>query len=203
MKSFSQLKKILKNDFSHLEPVRVALLGDTATQFLAQAIRATGYDKGFDLQIWEAEFNQIERQIFDPASDLYAFDPQVIILFHSTHKLLSQYNMLPPDEYPAFADKRLTLVDQLYSAIDGRLRAKLIYYNYPEIDDAIFGNYANKTTASFVFQLRKLNYRLMEYAAGHAGFHLYDLSAVQNQLGKPNLFHPPMRSEEHTSELQS
>src|SRR5258708_920013 len=165
MDTFSQLKKKLKNDFSHLEPVRVALLGDTATQFLAQAIRATGFDKGFDLQLWEADFNQIERQAFDPASELYAFDPQVIILFHSSHKLLSQYNKLSPAEHAGFAEQRLQLISQLCAAIEKNTQAKIICYNYPEIDDAIFGNYANKTASSFLFQLRKLNYSLMELAA--------------------------------------
>ncbi len=63
MKDFSQLKKNLKKDFSNLKKVKVAVLGDTATQFLVQALRGSGFDNGFDLQIWEADFNQIERQV--------------------------------------------------------------------------------------------------------------------------------------------
>ncbi len=90
MKLFSQLKKNLKNDFSNLKSIKVALLGDTATQFLSIALRGTGFDMGFDLQICEAHFNQIERQIFDPASELYRFSPEVIILFQSSHKLLAK-----------------------------------------------------------------------------------------------------------------
>jgi hypothetical protein len=65
MKDFSKLKKNLKNDFSHLKSTKIALLGDTATQFLNQAIRGTGFDHNLDLQIWEADFNQIELQVGD------------------------------------------------------------------------------------------------------------------------------------------
>lgn len=190
MYTFSQLKKKLKNDFSGLESLRVALLGDTATQFLVQAIRATGYDQGFDLRLWDADFGQIERQVFDPASALYAFDPQIIILFHSSQKLLSQYNKLSSAGQETLAQNRLTLIDELRTAIEKKTGAKIIYYNYPEIDDAVFGDYANKTGSSFLFQLRRLNYQLMEYAVTHANFHLCDLSTVQNQLGKAGLFHP-------------
>ena len=97
MKSFSQLKKNLKNDFSNLKSIKVAILGDTATQFLAQAIRGIGYEKGLDLQIWEADFNQIERQVFDPGSELYEFYPELIIVFQASHKLLGKYNKKKPE----------------------------------------------------------------------------------------------------------
>lgn len=80
MTVFSQLKKNLKNDFSNLKAIKVAILGDTATQFLMQALRGAGYDSGFDLQIFEADFNQIQRQVFDPTSELYEFNPELFYL---------------------------------------------------------------------------------------------------------------------------
>jgi FkbH-like protein len=190
MKIFPQLKKNLKNDFSNLLPVKVALLGDTATQLLTQALRGTGFDMGFDLQIWEADFNQVERQIFDDTAELYKFKPDVIIIFHSSHKLLGEYNKLNPEEYSNLADNRLTLIESLCAAINAKLSSKIIYYNYTEINDAVFGNYANKMASSFIFQIRKLNYGLMIYAAGQTNFHICDISSIQNQLGKATLFQP-------------
>jgi FkbH-like protein len=188
MKIFSQLKKNLKNDFSGLQPIKVAILGDTATQFLSTALRGTGYDYGFDLQILETDFNQIERQVFDPMSELYQFDPQIIILFQSTHKLLSKYGKKKPDSYNSLAENEIKLIDELYLAISSRSQAKIIYYNYPEINDAVFGNYANKTESSFLYQQRKLNYLLMNYAANTSGFFICDLAGVQNQVGKAMMF---------------
>ncbi len=190
MKLFSQLKKNLKNDFSSLQPVKVALLGDTATQFLSQAIRGIGFDAGLDLQMWEANFNQVERQIFDNTSSLYEFKPDVVIIFQSSHKLLETYNKLGSEEYDSLANNRLALIDSLCTAINTRLNTRIIYYNYTEIDDAVFGSYANKVTSSFLFQIRKLNYELMTYAMEHASFYICDLSAIQNQYGKATFFQP-------------
>jgi FkbH-like protein len=189
MKVFSQLKKNLKNDFSHLKPIKVALLGDTATQFLNQALRGTGFDNGFDLQIWEADFNQVQRQVFDPTSELYGYAPELVILFQSTHKLLGKYNKLKPEEHAALAAKELENIANLFSELKEKLNAKIIYYNYPEIDDSVFGNYANKTETSFLFQLRKLNYGLMEFAVKNPGFYITDLSGIQNLKGKTAMFH--------------
>src|SRR3984885_1461891 len=190
MKVFSQLRKNLKNDFSNLRPIKVALLGDTATQFLSIALRGTGFELGFDLRIWEADFNQVELQVFDPASALYQFNPEVIILFQSSHRLLQKYNKLQPDECGNLAQRELELIDSLQSAINAKLNSKIIWYNYAEIDDAVFGNYANKIASSFIFQVRKLNYELMVYAEKLPGFYICDLSSIQNKIGKATIFRP-------------
>lgn len=188
MKTFSELKKNLKNDFSHLRSVKIALLGDTATQLLTQCIRGLGFDIGFDLQIWEADFNQIERQVLDPTTELYTFAPEIVIIFHSSHQLLAKYNKLNPAEYNSLAQDRLALIGDLSTALNINLNAKVIYYNYTEINDAVFGNYAGKNPSSFLFQLRKLNYELMLYASQQADFHICDISSIQNRLGKATFF---------------
>ncbi len=190
MKLFSQLKKNLKNDFSGLAPVKVALLGDTATQFLSVALRGTGFDEGINLQIFEADFNQLERQVFDADSELYEYKPEVIILFQSSHKLLEKYNKLKHGEYDTLAEKQMELINNLCIAINTKLNAKIICYNFSEIDEGVFGSFANKTPSSFIFQLRKLNYELMLYAVKSPNFYICDLSAIQNQVGKATVFQP-------------
>jgi FkbH-like protein len=188
MKDFALLKKNLKKDFSNLKPIKVALLGDTATQFLVQALRGLGYDYGFDLQIWEADFNQVERQVYDPSSELYQFDPEIVILFQSSHKLLGKYNKLKPDQHSSLASNELQSIENIFATLTNGSKRKIIYYNYSEIDDAVFGNYANKTGSSFLFQLRKLNYELMGFAVNNTSFYLCDISSIQNRLGKANFF---------------
>ena len=189
MLNFAHLKKNLKKDFSNLKELKVAVLGDTATQFLVQALRGFGFEKGFDLNIWESDFNQIERQVFDPSSELYEFKPEIVIVFQSAHKLLASYNKMKPEKYSSLADYQMELVDNLNSTITSRLQSKIIYYNYTEINDAVFGNYANKVASSFLYQLRKLNYELMVFAAKHPNFYLCDISSLQNQFGKTSFFH--------------
>ena len=188
MQTFSELKKNLKKDFSNLKRVKIAVLGDTATQFLIQALRGAGYEKGFNLQIWEADFSQIERQVFDPSSELYEFKPEIVLIFQSTHKLLSTYNKLKPEQYSRLAEARMELVDNICTTLNAHLSAKIIYYNYTEINDAVFGNYANKIESSFLFQLRKLNYDLMVFATRQSNFYICDISSVQNHSGKINFF---------------
>ena len=189
MKTFLELKKNLKKDFNNLKVIKVAVLGDSATQFLTQALRGIGYDNNYNFEIWESDFNQIERQVYDSTSELYDFKPEIVILFQASHKLLNKYNKIKPDQYLSFASNQIEAIQNIYSSLTNNLNAKVLYYNFCEIDDAVFGNFANKVESSFLFQLRKLNYELMLLASQNPNFYLCDLASIQNQIGKTALFH--------------
>jgi FkbH-like protein len=188
MKNFSSLKKNLKKDFSELPKQKIAVLGDTSTQFLTQAIRGEGYNHNLNLEIWEADFNQIEYQVSDSNSELYNFNPDIILIFLSSHKLLGKYNQLKPGQEIILANREIETIKNICSQIEHNSQAKIIFYNYTEIDDSIFGNYACKLELSFLFQLRKLNYELMCFASQYSNIYICDLSTIQNLIGKANLF---------------
>lgn len=190
MKTFAELRKNLKTSSQPggLRKLKVALLGDTATQLLAQALRGMGYEYGYEIQIWDADFNQVERQVFDTNSELYNYKPDFVIIFQSSHKLLSKYNKLKPEKHASLASTELASIIQINATIVEQLNAKIIFYNYTEIDDSVFGNHSSKTESSFLFQLRKLNYELMVFATKNTNFYICDISSIQNRVGKSNLF---------------
>ena len=86
-KDFSLLRKNLKGDITKLPKVKLALVGDTATQLLVTAIRGMGIECGYNLEVFEAEYNQVERQFFDTSSDLYQFDADYVLIFQSTREI--------------------------------------------------------------------------------------------------------------------
>lgn len=184
MKDFQALKKNLKNIPANLVPVKVALLGDTATQFLATALKGTGIDRGFLLDLFEAEFNQIERQFMDPGSDLHAFDPEYIVVFQSTHKWLEKHALCNNEQKATLADERLAFV----RSICGLTQAKIIYLNYPEIEDTVFGSYANRVPSSFTWQVRKFNYELMRISQENPNLYICDLAGLQSKFGRDRFF---------------
>lgn len=188
MKDFNQLKKNLKKDFALLSKVKIALLGDSSTQFLAQALRGVGVEMGFSFDLWEADFNQIEQQVQDISSDLFKFQPAIIVVFKSSHVLLKKYNLLDSVKQASLATCELESIKSIYTSLNNYLNARVIFYNYTEIDDAVFGSYTNKIETSFLFQLRKLNYMLMVYSSQATNLYLCDISAIQNQVGRNFFF---------------
>jgi FkbH-like protein len=182
---FLELKKHLKKDFSGLKAVRVAVLGDSATQLLTQAIRGHGYEAGLDLEIFEADYDQIDRQIVDMSSDLYGFQPEYVFLSVTAPKLLKKFYEAESSRRAQFSleevDRIRALVGQLNRNIQG---VKIIFSNIMEINDSVFGQYANKAPASFLYQVRRLNVELMSLAEQTKNLFICDVAALTAEFGQ-------------------
>ena len=53
MITFKELKRNLKKEVPDYPIVRIALVGDTATQFLATAIKGMGIERGYQVDLFE------------------------------------------------------------------------------------------------------------------------------------------------------
>ena len=189
MLQYKELKKKLKTIPEGLPTCKVALLGDTATQFLATAIRGTGLERGYNVSLYEAEYNQVERQFLDPTSELYEFDADFIVLFQSTHKLNESHSLLSVEQQVMIADNRLSFISTI-CANSAFANKKIICLNYPEIEDTVFGSYATKVTSSLTYQIRKLNMGLMNLSQEYANLFICDIAGLQNKLGRDFMFAP-------------
>lgn len=188
MKTLRELKKLAKVELE-ASKLKVALLGDTATQLLVTAIKGEAVDRGISLDLYEGEYSQVERQLMDPTSELYEFDADIIVIFQSTHKLGEHHSSLPVESQTLLADERLSFVTTLCEN-PSFANKKLIYFNYPEIEDTVFGSYANKVESSFSYQVRKLNYELMNLSMRYPNLFICDIAGLQNLFGRQFMFAP-------------
>lgn len=184
MYTFKDLKRNIKNCCNDLPRLSVSLLGDTATQLLATALKGTAISRGYYLDLYEAEYNQVERQVLDTTSDFYSHNAQYNIIFQSTHKLLEYYSMLNESMRMMLADERINFIRNVCNNVQG----KIICFNYPEIDDTVFGSYSNKLEESFTYQVRKLNYNLMNLAQELPNLYICDIASLQNKYGREWIF---------------
>jgi FkbH-like protein len=81
-------------------------------------------------------------------------------------------------------------IKQLVAVLQSRMSSKIIFCNFTEEDDHVFGQYANKVPSSFVFQIRKLNVLLQEFAAQTSNLFICDLSTIQNTMGREKFWSP-------------
>lgn len=184
MRSFQELKRLAKRACGEYPQARMALLGDSATQLLATALKGEGMARGLALDLFEAEYNQVERQVLDPTSELFGFDADFTVVFQSSHKLLEKFSLADAGTSASLAEERLDFVRTLCRSQKGRI----IYYNYPEIGDGVFGSYQNKVESSFIYQVRKLNLGLMDLSREYPNLFICDLSELQAKLGRDFCF---------------
>lgn len=188
MLTHKDIKNNLKKDYSGFKVVKVAVLGDSATQFLVQSIKGYAYEYGLKAEVYEADFNQIEMEVFDQSSNLYAFQPDYILIQKTIQQL--QYYFGKNISRSSFGEQELEKLEQIYIAIGSKLSSKIIYCNYATADYGVFGNYSNKTADSFLYQLRKINFGIMQFAVEHANFHVCDIDLLQSRYGRENMYSP-------------
>jgi len=137
----------------------------------------------FLLEVFEADYNQIERQILDSNSELYRYKPDIILVFQCTQQLLYKFEKTELHSRCDFANDYAKNINHLLQTINSRIRCNVLWNNFYEMDDGIFGNFANKTKDSFLYQLRTLNLKMSELSQQLKNLFIYDLSSIQNQMG--------------------
>ena len=159
-------------------------MGDSATQHLTQAIRGWGYTLGFDLKIFDADYDQIDRQIMYSASEMYQSQPEYIIIFQSVQKLRKRFYKTEAGQRALFAQYEVTRITGFLAELSKNIHGvKIIVANFMELNDSVFGQYSNKTDMSVLYQIRHLNCALMTLAANTKNLFICDVAALTAVIG--------------------
>lgn len=188
MITFHELKRQAREAKQKPTVGKLAILGDCATQLLATAIKGYGYAHGLNLDIFDADYNQIEVQVIDAGSELYRFAPDHILLFMCTEKLYECFCETKPSDRGKFAEVAFRKIKGHWDSILSQRVVHILQYSFVEKDDGIWGNFSSKREDSFLFQLRKLNLLMMEGAQQNKSVFLLDLNAIQRQMGSGVFF---------------
>jgi FkbH-like protein len=182
--SFIDLQKASKVVEKNFKRLKIAVLGDSSTQFLAMALKGAGVLRKHNFEIFEADYNQIEMQTEIQDSKLFQFEPDFIIIYQSAEKMLEAFYKTSLSERHDFSDQKIKYIESLFKLVKKRSKAKLIYFNFAEIDDAVFGSFSNKTNKSFLYHVRKINYELMDVAIRTPNFFVFDLLSIVSWNGR-------------------
>jgi FkbH-like protein len=168
--------------------VRLAVLGDTSTQFLVMALRGAAALRKLRLDVFEADYDQIDLQVFNSGSELHAFEAEYVVIYQSSEKFAQLLYDRPPHEQRFCAQERLSRIEEILGVLGAAAKRKIIVLNYADVDDGVFGNFSNRVEQSLPQQIRRLNAGLAELARCHKNVHVYDLAALQAKRGRDLLF---------------
>lgn len=190
--TFQQLKKLSRQDSALLPQYKLAVMGDCATQHLATAIRGYGIRTGLGITVFDADYNQIDAQVMDLGSELYAFAPNAVVIQMCTEKLYEAFCAAPLHCRAAFAEDIYARIRRIWEQINANTRTTILQCNFPLMDDGCFGQYGSKTPDSFLFQQRKLNFLLMQGCQEYKNGYLIDLDAIQAAFGRERFSDPKL-----------
>jgi len=183
MLSFSQLKKNLKKEDAQLKNIKISILSENAGQLVTIALKGYGVEFGYNFEINECGYNELNLQVFEPESQLYSVQSDYIIIIPSVQKLLNQFYKKPIQERNVFATEHISYMEEIIHTISSKSNAKIILFNYLEINDGVFGNFSAKLDISFITQLRKINVAISELAQITKNLFINDIVSLQTQFG--------------------
>ena len=178
---FKELKKFSKQNLASGNGLRVALLGDFATQLFKIALEGAAVALDVELEIFEADYDQVDLQILNPESDLYSFAPEWVIILNSNDVAKKIFYRTEVKE--DFALSRLEKIETYYHVLQDKLGAKVILNNLAVELDEVFGDFWPNVSSSFRYQLQEYNHQLSSCISRWPNAFLLDNEALSAQVG--------------------
>lgn len=179
--TLSQLIKLSKTDKSEFPTVKIAIVGNDATQHLKNSIAGMAVVNKINAEIFDADYNQLDFQIYDTSSELYCFEPEYVLLSMCVEKLYEEF--ADSASKKEFAQIQFDKLKGYYSNINANLKAKILQFTFIEENDRTFGNFGLILEDSFIYQVKKLNFMLMEYAYSLGNLFLIDTNDIRAKYG--------------------
>ena len=191
MYTFKELKKAAKKEIDAKE-IKLAVMGNCATQFFSTSVCGYAKLRGLNLKVLDTDYNQIDAQLLDASSEVYAFEPDNILIWLATDKLYEDFLDMPLGMRSKFADMTMEKLTHYWDLVVKNCGARILQPNFTEIDDKALGQYSAKVDVSFVFQIRKLNYLLEEAMANRKNIYPVDFLSVQIRNGQKSFYDAPL-----------
>jgi FkbH-like protein len=184
---YSELARAGRNpDLEGLPKLRVALLSDAATQLLVPLLRELFRRMGFAAEIYEAPFSAIELEVFNPSSEFYAFNPDVVVLLNSTQALRAAF--FQPNANPGFLREVEGRMVSVWDAIRSNTSSLIIQSNFVMPYERLFGNYDLKHAASWYNAVAEINRSIVLAARLRNNVLVNDVDALASWVGRRTWF---------------
>lgn len=162
---------------------RIAVLSDSAVPQLVPLVKILLAQKGVAAEIYLAEYDTIELEVFNSQSGLYEFVPDVVVILNSLNALRLKYHRELTGRAhlgAELAEKMATILDTLRS----RSPALIIQSNYVLPYERHFGNFDHKVPEAFYPTVQRLNVAIAEMVRERTHVLINDVEALASYVGR-------------------
>ena len=176
--SFRELQKKAKNTIGNVTEIKVAILGNHTTTFFVKALENQLKVAGFNPLIFESDYDQIDITLIDGESELYKFNPEIIVVFESVLKLKDKFYSVKDNESRTdfYKTEKEVIQNRVANIRANGSNAKIVYFSYELIDDELYGNLFSKIPHSFYNNLWQLNNELIGFSRNEPDFYVFDIN---------------------------
>lgn len=165
--------------------VRLAVLGDAATQHYCQALGAILKLRGWWPEIYEAEYDTLHQEVLNPESGLHAHKPTFVIFFTCVQAIASKFWSAQDKE--SFADKYMSDLEGLWERLATSSPVRLLQHTLALPLELPLGNQSLAQSDTLVGVVAEINSRI-KLAAEKRKILLVDTEFQASYFGKRHWF---------------
>jgi FkbH-like protein len=190
--TFLDLIKNTKKDVSTFPEFRLAILADSSTPYLIQALKGMAYSYRVRLEVFDPGIDLGTQELLSKEAALSSFKPSLTFLYSSIHGARDRFFSTELSKRPSFAETLLGEVKQTVALARSRQLTSFLLPTFPLLSDAVFGQLGSRLPSSFQFQIRRYNYLLTDWASQESGIGILDLETISAELGQSDYFDPTL-----------
>jgi len=168
--------------------IKVAVCGSRNTQFFTKILQVFLMNQGFQVSLYEGEYDSIRYEILNPQSDLYRFQPEILILLPNTSDITRYPALLDSSKYvDDLVEETAAYYRSLWDTVLTQNPCVILQANFVlPLENALDQLEINVPYSKTVF-LTKLNLALMDKPKQ---VHLIDENGLSSEIGKIRWFDP-------------
>jgi FkbH-like protein len=164
--------------------LRLAVVADFATQHLVPPLKVLFARNGIRAEIYEADYDSIDTDILNPASELYAFEPKYVAILVATEKLKAR--LYHAEDRLDMADQEVGRFVNLWDTLKQHSGATVIQGNFVTPSERAFGHYEMKVADSIGSVVADINRRITLAARDARSVLLCDVDHLAGEVGRQN-----------------
>lgn len=165
---------------------RLAVVADCATQQLVPLMKALCRRRGINVEVYEGPFDAIELEVKNPASSLYAFEPDIVLVLNSVQSLRDRFYL--HGDSPRFYEESLNRTTDIWDSIRANSSATILQSTFAAPIERVFGNYEHRVDESLSSIAARLNASIVAESAKRKGILLLDVNFVASWVGLASWF---------------
>ena len=191
-KEYNSIKRNIETEeINQFKRIRIAVLSSSTIKGLKEVLFVKCYNLGIIPEILIGGYNQYNQEILDDNSQLYNFEPDLVILFIDIKSLLGgtffDYYQLLEEEKDNLFENNIKQIKLLMSKISQNLNCKVVLHNFEVPVNSPLGIIDNKQRLGFIEFIKNINSEINSYFKENNQVFVFDYDLFCSKFGKENM----------------
>ncbi len=170
--------------------LKIAILSSFTVQGLDEILFVKCFQQEIKSSIYLAPYNQYNQEIFNPKSQLYEFNPDLIILMIDSISFFGDYWLDPYKltelKRKKFIKNKFDEIKQLILKLKNNSKAKIIIHNFNVPHYSPLGILENKQQFGFQDSIKQLNENLQKMSINDFNLFIFNYDGFCSKRGNKN-----------------